>query len=164
MADRQNIPPDFPLPPANFAFLVESILMQTQMQLGLLRFDEKDENEPNLPLARHSIDMLSMLQEKTRGNLTTEEQRLIENGLTELRFRFVQVSEELQKKPESALAPEKKSEPPDHHSRRRQGNEDLIDARSLRARLDTGARFRHQRGRANDRLPLQSVQLGRPAR
>lgn len=86
---------DFPLPPANFLFLVESILMQAQMQLGLLNFGEKDERpEVNLPLARHSIDLLGMLQEKTKGNLTIEEQRLIENGLTELRFRFVQVSDE----------------------------------------------------------------------
>jgi len=86
---------DFPLPPANFSFLVESILMQTQMQLGLLHFGEEgEEAEPNLPLARHSIDLLAVLQEKTRGNLTVEEQRILENGLTELRFRFVQVSEE----------------------------------------------------------------------
>src|ERR1700733_7410774 len=104
MSDNQTLPPDFPLPPANFAFMVESILMQTQMQLGLLRFDEKDDTEPNLPLARHSIDMLGMLQEKTRGNLTTEEQRLIENGLTELRFRFVQVSDDLKKQAEPAAA------------------------------------------------------------
>jgi hypothetical protein len=87
---------DLPLPPADFVFLVESILMQAQVQLGLLRFsgeDEKDQ-EPNLPLARHSIDLLGVLQEKTRGNLSPEEQRLLENGLTELRFRFVQVSDE----------------------------------------------------------------------
>jgi hypothetical protein len=100
-------PNDFPIPPANFSFLVESILMQTQMQLGLFRFGEKEEdqeNEPNLPLARHSIDMLGMLQEKTRGNLTIEEQRLLENGLTELRFRFVQVSDELKRKNEPKSA------------------------------------------------------------
>ena len=114
MADTQNFPSDFPLPPANFSFMVESILMQAQMQLGLLRFDEKDDNEPNLPLARHSIDMLAMLQEKTRGNLTTEEQRLIENGLTELRFRFVQVSDELKKnvEPASPASAEKKPDGP----------------------------------------------------
>lgn len=87
---------DFPIPPANFLFLVDSILMQAQVQLGLLNFGENDEKpEPNLPLARHSIDLLAMLQEKTKGNLTSEEQRLLENGLTELRFRFVQVSQEL---------------------------------------------------------------------
>ncbi|HEX3685892.1 MAG TPA: DUF1844 domain-containing protein [Bryobacteraceae bacterium] len=87
---------DFPIPPANFLFLVESILMQAQVQLGLLNFGENDERpEPNLPLARHSIDLLAMLQEKTKGNLASDEQRLLENGLTELRFRFVQVSDEL---------------------------------------------------------------------
>jgi hypothetical protein len=93
---------DYPVPPANFLFLVESILMQAQMQLGLLRFGEQDEkdSEPNLPLARHSIDLLGMLQEKTKGNLTVEEQRLLENGLTELRFRYVQVSDELKRKNE----------------------------------------------------------------
>jgi len=112
MAETQNTS-DYPLPPANFSFLVESILMQTQMQLGLLNFGEKDEdNQPNLPLAHHSIDLLGMLQEKTRGNLTTEEQRLIENGLTELRFRYVQVTDELKKKAEAAAAPEKKDDRP----------------------------------------------------
>ncbi len=102
MADTNN----YPVPPANFLFLVESILMQAQMQLGLLNFGEKEEedSEPNLPLARHSVDLLAMLQEKTRGNLTVEEQRLLENGLTELRFRYVQVAEELKRKNEPALS------------------------------------------------------------
>jgi Domain of unknown function (DUF1844) len=94
---------DFPLPPANFSFLVESLLMQTQMQLGLFRLGEKEgenEPEPNIPLARHSIDLLAVLQEKTRNNLTVEESRLLENGLTELRFRFVQVVDEQKRKKE----------------------------------------------------------------
>ena len=99
MADTTELP----IPPANFLFLVESILMQAQVQLGLLTFSETDETpEPNLPLARHSIDMLAMLQEKTKGNLTGEEQRLLENGLTELRFRYVQVSGELQRQNQPA--------------------------------------------------------------
>jgi hypothetical protein len=106
MAETSQTPSDYPLPPASFAFLVESVLMQTQMQLGLLRFEGSGEDaEPNLPLARHSIDLLGMLQEKTRGNLSTEEQRLIENGLTELRFRFIQVSDELKKKAEPLITP-----------------------------------------------------------
>lgn len=89
-------PSQLPIPPADFFFLVESILMQAQMQLGLLDLgDEEEHLEPNLPLARHSIDLLAMLGEKTKGNLTAEEQRLLENGLTELRFRYVQVSDEL---------------------------------------------------------------------
>ena len=66
------------------------------MQLGLMQFGE-EKAEPELMLARHSIDMLGMLLEKTKGNLGLEEQRLLENSLTELRFRFVQVSEEVTK-------------------------------------------------------------------
>jgi len=108
MAENTEDVPDFPLPPASFMFLVESILMQTQMHLGLMHFGEKDEkSEPNLPLARHSIDLLGVLQEKTKGNLTAEEQRLIENGLTELRFRYVQVSDEVKKRSAPAASAEK---------------------------------------------------------
>ncbi|MGA7414579.1 MAG: DUF1844 domain-containing protein [Bryobacteraceae bacterium] len=102
-----------PIPPADFLFLVESILFQAQMQLGLLHFGKEDEPaEPNLPLARHSIDMLAMLQQKTRGNLSLEEQRLLENGLTELRFRFVQVGDELKKKQSSPVAEPVKDDRP----------------------------------------------------
>jgi Domain of unknown function (DUF1844) len=97
MADPNN----YPVPPANFLFLVQSILMQAQMQLGLLNFGDKEEEmQPDLQLARHSIDLLAMLEEKTKGNLTIEEQRMLENGLTELRFRYVQVSDELKQKNE----------------------------------------------------------------
>ncbi|HTN54336.1 MAG TPA: DUF1844 domain-containing protein [Anaeromyxobacter sp.] len=45
--------------------------------------------EPNLPLAHQTIDILAMLREKTRGNLTPEEDRFMENLLTDLRLRFV---------------------------------------------------------------------------
>ena len=84
-----------PLPPASFEFLVLSFKMQAEMQLGLIRFgEEADQMKPNLPLARHSIDILGMLQEKTRGNLSLDEQRLLDNSLTELRFRYVQAVEE----------------------------------------------------------------------
>jgi hypothetical protein len=68
--------------------------MQTESQLGLLNFGEDKPEKPNLPAARHAIDLLAMIAEKTRGNLVLEEQRLIENALTELRFRFVQASEQ----------------------------------------------------------------------
>lgn len=87
-----------PLPPASFEFLALSIRTQAELQLGLIHFGPENERpKPDLDLARHSIDLLGMLQEKTRGNLTLEEQRLVENSLTELRFRFVQALEESKK-------------------------------------------------------------------
>ena len=84
---------EMPLPPPTFEFLVFSLKTQAEIRLGLLKFGEETEEGPDLRAARHTIDLLAMIHEKTRGNLAMEEQRLIENSLTELRFRFVQVSE-----------------------------------------------------------------------
>jgi len=84
----------FPLPPPSFAFLVLSLRTQAEMQLGLVHFGDGEKPTPELPLARHTIDLMAVLLEKTRGNLTLDEQRMLENSLTELRFRYVLVSEE----------------------------------------------------------------------
>ena len=88
----------FPLPPASFEFLTESLRFQAEMQLGLMPSGSEETPPADLDLARHTIDMLAMLQEKTRGNLTLEEQRLLENSLTLLRFRYVQAVDEAKKK------------------------------------------------------------------
>jgi hypothetical protein len=91
-----------PLPPASFSLLVLSLRAQAEVQLGLYPVgDEKDSAEPDLEAARHAIDLLGILQEKTKGNLTLEEQRLLENSLTELRFRYVQAAEEHSKAKQS---------------------------------------------------------------
>jgi hypothetical protein len=87
----------FPLPPASFEFLTESLRLQAEMQLGLMRFGSEEQPPADLDLARHTIDLMAMLQEKTRGNLSLEEQRQLENTLTLLRFRYVQVVEETRK-------------------------------------------------------------------
>lgn len=87
-----------PVPPATFEYLTWSLRMQAEMNLGLLHFgEEKERPAPDFPLARHFIDVLAMLQEKTKGNLTMEEQRRLENTVTELRFRYVQAFEESKK-------------------------------------------------------------------
>jgi len=82
------------LPEASFELLVASLGMQARMELGP-GGDEEDEPAPGLDLARHTIDLLAVLQQKTKGNLTLEESRLLENTLTELRFRYVQRVEEI---------------------------------------------------------------------
>ena len=101
MSDAGQAPQDearIPLPPASFEFLTLSIRTQAEVYLGLLHFGEKDERpEPDFDLARHNIDLLAVLKEKTKGNLTLEEERLLENSLTELRFRYVQAVEESKK-------------------------------------------------------------------
>jgi hypothetical protein len=106
---------EFPMPPATFEFLVFSLKTQAEMSLGLHSFggseDASGQEDADLLSARHMIDMLAMLTEKTRGNLSLEEQRLIENSLTELRFRYVQVSERAAKKAAEAKdGPEDKTQ------------------------------------------------------
>jgi hypothetical protein len=86
-----------PVPPASFTLFVLSLRAQCEMQLGMMHFGEDEKPAPDLEIARHTIDLMVILLEKTRGNLTLEEQRLLENSVTELRFRFVQVSDEVGK-------------------------------------------------------------------
>ncbi len=88
-----------PLPPATFGYLVFLLRTQAELHLGLLHYgEEKDRPKPDLHLAQHSIDLLGVLHEKTKGNLALEEERLLENSLTELRFRYVQAAGESQPK------------------------------------------------------------------
>ncbi len=79
---------DFPLPPPSFEFLILTFKTQAEVHMGLLPYG--DDQKPNPKLARHTIDLMAMLQDKTRGNLNLEEKRLLENSVTELRFRFIQ--------------------------------------------------------------------------
>ncbi len=87
--DESSFPVE--LPPADFDFLIYSLRIQAEMHLGLLPFAEK--REPDFAIARHNIDLLAMLQEKTKGNLSIEEQRALDNSVTELRFRFIEARE-----------------------------------------------------------------------
>jgi len=81
----------FAPPPATFELLTYSLVMQAEMSL----MGQGEGEPPDLAMARHAIDMLGVLKDKTKGNLSLEENRLLENSLTELRFRYVQVQGEL---------------------------------------------------------------------
>jgi hypothetical protein len=101
VADVSEEHAEIPIPPATFEFLVLSLKTQAEMHLGIIHFgEEKDRPAPEFRIVRHAIDLLAMIQDKTRGNLDTDEQRLIENSVTELRFRYVQALE-ASKKPKS---------------------------------------------------------------
>ena len=95
--EAQPEAPRMPLPPASFLFLVLSLRAQCEVQLGLVHYGQEEKAEPDLELARHTIDLMGMLLEKTKGNLSLEEHRMLENSLTELRFRYVQVSDDVAK-------------------------------------------------------------------
>lgn len=76
----------------NFEKIVLSFAQTTMLQLGLLASDPSQPLEPDIHGARETIDMLSVLQEKTRGNLTPQEQRLLDNSLYELRMAWLELS------------------------------------------------------------------------
>lgn len=80
-------------PPAvNFDSLVQSVYMTAIMQLG----GATPEGQPpqvDILGARQSIDMLAVLEEKTKGNLTAEESRLLESALFELRMAFLEITQ-----------------------------------------------------------------------
>lgn len=89
--------PNEPLPTIDFSMLVLSLSQTALVHLGLAADPEAPEGAPatrNLSLARQTIDMLGMLQEKTKGNLTGSEERLIDQVLYDLRLRFVESGKE----------------------------------------------------------------------
>ena len=77
-----------------FERLVISFTSTAMMQLGLVALDQDQPLEPDLVGARETIDMLGVLQEKTRGNLTAREERFLKNALTELRMAYVEVQKQ----------------------------------------------------------------------
>jgi hypothetical protein len=79
------------LPRIDFATFVLSLSTSALYHLGLVPDPETNRPGPvNRVLARQTIDTLELLQEKTRGNLDGEEERLLESLLYELRMRFVE--------------------------------------------------------------------------
>jgi uncharacterized protein DUF1844 len=79
--------------PIDFYTFILSLASSAFVHLGDAPNPETGEpGPPSLPLAKQTIDILAMLEEKTKGNLTQEEERFLENLLTDLRFRYVQRS------------------------------------------------------------------------
>jgi hypothetical protein len=82
-------------PPAmSFEQLVQSIYMSAMMQLGAATH-EGQQPQVDILGARQSIDMLGILAEKTKGNLTPEEARLLDSALFELRMAFLEITQAL---------------------------------------------------------------------
>lgn len=78
-----------PLPEINFSTFIFSLSTSALIQLGEMPDPVTKESGKNLPLAKQTIDIMGMLQEKTQGNLTSDEETLVKNILYDLRMRFV---------------------------------------------------------------------------
>jgi hypothetical protein len=82
-------------PPAmNFEQLVQSIYLTAMMQLGGATH-EGQQPQVDILGARQSVDMLGVISEKTKGNLSDEESRLLDSALFELRMAFLEITQAL---------------------------------------------------------------------
>jgi len=101
-AERQEPPPEpgetgqrrdqRPPKPIDFSTLVLSLANTCLFQLGFVRTSESEEVKKDLDGARQTIDILGLLEEKTRGNLTDQEQKVLTETLFQLRMAFVEAS------------------------------------------------------------------------
>jgi hypothetical protein len=69
--------------------LLFSLSTSALIQLGEIQDPMSKQTEKNLPLAKQTIDLIGMLKEKTKGNLTSDEEKLMENMLYDLKLRYV---------------------------------------------------------------------------
>lgn len=81
------------LPPASLELLATTLAMQAMVSLGLIPNPITQKAEVQLDQAKHFIDTLQMLYEKTQGNRTEEETAALDNFLLELRMAYVAVAE-----------------------------------------------------------------------
>lgn len=80
------------MPAASFAELVNLLAMQALAGLGLLTGPNGERVPPQLEIAKHFIDLVQALEDKTRGNLTPDEKKLLDQVLYELRMHYVQAA------------------------------------------------------------------------
>jgi hypothetical protein len=81
-----------PLPEVNFNSLIFSLSSSALLHLGEIADPHTGQKKKDVPLAKHSIDIIAMLKDKTKGNLTEEEQRFMESILADLRWRYVRAA------------------------------------------------------------------------
>jgi len=77
---------------ANFIALLNLLAMQAMVGLGGMAGPNGQAIPPDLPLAKHHIDLLGVLDEKTRGNLTDDEKRTLDSTLYNLRMAYVELA------------------------------------------------------------------------
>lgn len=82
-----------PLPEVSFSSLLFSLSSSALLHLGEIADPYTNQKKQDLTLAKHTIDIMAMLKEKTKGNLTEEEKKFLESVLADLRWRYVKATE-----------------------------------------------------------------------
>lgn len=89
--EKNSSEPEFPI---DFNTFVLSLSSSAAFHLGLTPHPEKNNCCTNLPMAKQTIDILHLLQEKTKGNLTGEEERLLEDIIDSLQRKYDKIKEQ----------------------------------------------------------------------
>jgi hypothetical protein len=92
-AQEDQRPPG-PLPKGNFAALISMLTTQALFALGLIQVKGQEDRPPDLEMARYNIDLLETLQEKTKGNLTEAEEKVLKNTINEIRMGYVKIADQ----------------------------------------------------------------------
>jgi len=90
---QSEIPPSASLPQGDFTSLVSMIATQALFAMGLITTEKDKKPGTDLKLAKFHIDMLEALEEKTRGNLSDGEEKMLGGTLNQLRMNFVKLAE-----------------------------------------------------------------------
>ncbi|MCH8194042.1 MAG: DUF1844 domain-containing protein [Planctomycetes bacterium] len=91
-AEAQSSDRSAPLPPADLPGLISMLATQSFFALGVVKTKEDEEPRKDLEMAKFNIDMLGVIEEKTKGNLTDQEAGILSDTLQQLRMVYVQVS------------------------------------------------------------------------
>ena len=81
-----------PLPDPSFLEIVNMIAMQAAVSVSGFQLQSGEKTAPDLQMAKHLIDLLEVLDGKTKGNLTPEEKKALDGVLYEIRMRYVQAA------------------------------------------------------------------------
>lgn len=93
MTENNNAQDNFAMPAINFSTFILSLNSSALVHLGIQTDPTTGNTSENLLLAKQTIDILAMLEEKTKGNLTEDEKRLLTHVLYELRMLYVKQKE-----------------------------------------------------------------------
>ena len=88
-SEDEKSPQEVPLPPADFTTIVSMLATQAMLNLGTLPNPMTGKTDRNLPQAKHAIDLVEVLKDKTKGNCNPQEEAMLQNLLHELRMAYV---------------------------------------------------------------------------
>ncbi|NIA17516.1 MAG: DUF1844 domain-containing protein [Planctomycetes bacterium] len=89
---QQKQPDSQPLPEAEFGTMVSMLATQAMFAMGFIRTEKDKEPTVDLNMAKFNIDLLGVLEEKTKGNLSDDEQKMLTDTLAQLRMGYIKAA------------------------------------------------------------------------